>query len=89
METFEKGYIWRIGTGEHVNIWTDPWIPSSPDRMVISPRGQTVLTKVCELIDMANGTWDEAPITRLFDPVDAHRIIQIPLHLHGFDDFVA
>ena len=29
LEMFKKGYIWRIGTGEDVNIWNDPGIPSS------------------------------------------------------------
>lgn len=32
LETFKLGYIWRIGTGENVRIWSDPWIPTSPDR---------------------------------------------------------
>ena len=37
LETFKKGYIWRIGSGEEVNIWCDPWIPASPDRKIITP----------------------------------------------------
>ena len=89
LDTFKKGYIWRIGSGEHVNIWSDPWIPSSPDRKVITPRGQTILTRVCELIDPTSGTWDETLISNLFNPVDSRRILQIPIHLQGFDDFIA
>ena len=27
LDTLKKGYIWRIGSGEHVNIWSDPWLP--------------------------------------------------------------
>ena len=32
LTTFKRGYIWCFGPGENVNIWTDPWIPSGPDR---------------------------------------------------------
>ena len=89
LETFKKGYIWRIGTGEEVNIWKNPWIPASSDLKVITPRGQTVLTRVCELIDPMTGTWDEDLLQHIFYPVDVRRILQIPINLHAFDDFIA
>jgi hypothetical protein len=57
LETFKRGYIWRIGIGEQVNIWNDPWVPSSLDRKIISPRGQTVLATVNDLIDPMTGSW--------------------------------
>ena len=40
LATFKRGYIWRIGTGEKVDIFLDPWIPSSLDRRIVTPRGQ-------------------------------------------------
>jgi hypothetical protein len=40
-------------------IYSDPWIPSSPDRRIITPRGEVVLTKVAEVIDPITGRWDE------------------------------
>ena len=68
LDTFKLGYIWRIGTGEHVNIWNHPWIPASPNRRVISNRGQTILSLVSELIDPITDTWDEDLIRSIFNP---------------------
>ena len=89
LETFKLGYIWRIGTGENVNIWSDPWVPASPDRKVISNRGQTILSVVSDLIDPHTGAWDEPLIRSIFNPVDARRIMQIPIYHNAFDDFIA
>jgi hypothetical protein len=87
--TFKRGYIWRVGNGEKINIWNDPWIPSSQNRRVLSPRQGAVYTKVSDLIDPISGAWDIALLNDLFGEVDVHRILQIPLHRHGFDDFIA
>jgi hypothetical protein len=87
--TFKRGYIWRIGTGENVNIYTDPWIPSSPNRKILTPRGQAVLTKVSELLDPISGSWDLDLLKTLFYDIDVNRILEIPLTNQGFDDFIA
>ena len=89
LPTFKRGYIWRIGSGEKVDIWSDPWIPASPDRKVITPRGHTLLVNVVELIDPVTTQWDEQLIREIFYLVDANRILQIPLNFQAFDDFVA
>jgi hypothetical protein len=87
--TFKRGHIWRVGNGEIIDIWSDPWIPSSQDRKVISARGGAVLTKVSDLIDPLTGQWDIALLGALFNTVDVNRILQIPIHTQGFSDFVA
>lgn len=89
LETFKKGYIWRIGTGEEVNIWNGRWIPASPNLKLMTPKGQTIMSKVGELIDPSTGTWDETLLEAIFYHVDDRRILHIPIHYQAFDDFVA
>jgi hypothetical protein len=87
--TFKRGYIWRVGNGENIKIWPGPWIPSSPDRRIITLREGAVYTRVSELISPVTGQWDIQLLTDLFNEVDVGRILQIPLNSHGFDDFIS
>lgn len=48
-----------------------------------------MLRYVEELIDPHNGTWDEVLIGDVFSPVDAYRILQIPLNVQLVEDFIA
>jgi hypothetical protein len=88
LTTFKRGFIWRVGDGDSINIWTDPWIPSSPSWKIQTRRGSILLTKVSQLID-PNGQWDEVLIRSLFTSLDANRILEIPLNTQGFSDFIA
>jgi hypothetical protein len=87
--TFKRGYIWRVGNGENINIYTDPWIPSSPDHRIISARGDVVYTRVSDLIDPITGFWDVDLLRSLFLEVDVGQILEIPLNNQGFEDFIA
>ena len=78
-----------MGTGKKIDIWRDPSIPSSVTRKVITPCGVVMLSKVEDLIVPHIGQWDEILIRDNFSPVDVQRILQIPLHVQGMDDFVA
>jgi hypothetical protein len=89
LPTLKRGIIWRVGNGESINIWTDPWIPTSVDRKVITPRASTIFTKVSELICPFSGGWDEQLLESIFYSVDVNRIMQIPLNNQGFEDFIA
>jgi ribonuclease HI len=79
LECFKKGCIWRVGDGSQINIWEDNWIPSSHNLKIMTPRGTNILTSVADLINPIDGLWDEDIIQDIFWPVDAHRILQIPL----------
>jgi hypothetical protein len=47
----KKWLVWRVGNGERINIWLDPWIPSGANRRLVNLRGQNILTRVSDLID--------------------------------------
>jgi hypothetical protein len=86
---FKRGFIWQVGNEECIDIWSDPWIPLSPDRKITMPRGAVVYTKVHELLNPYTGTWDEDLLRVLFNAVDVERILQIPINHQGFEDFIA
>ena len=83
-----RGIVWRVGDGESIKVWTDPWIPRGSTRRVISQRGNNLITKVVELIDPSTNSWDMELVQQTFMPDDANIILQIPIHEHS-RDFIA
>lgn len=75
----ENVIIWRVGDGENIRIWDDPWIPAGNSRRPRTPRGATLLTKVAELIDPITGSWDVQLVKELFCEEDVTNILAIPL----------
>lgn len=88
VDCFKKGCIWRMGDGSQIDIREDSWIPASQNLNIQTPRGNNIVTRVEELINPINGTWDEDLIRDIFWEVDVHRILQIPL-TSGREDLVA
>ena len=39
LQLFKEGYLWRIGDGNQVRIWSDPWLPRPWSRKIVTPRG--------------------------------------------------
>jgi hypothetical protein len=76
--------IWRIGDGNSINIWADPWLPSDESRRPIEPRNGSVLTKVEDQRD----TWDSHLIRETFSEEDVQIILAITLR-ENQRDFIA
>jgi ribonuclease HI len=79
VELLKEEIIWRIGNGESVRIWEDPWLPKGDTRKPITPKGACLLTKVNELINPVTGEWDEQLIHDIFWPEDAAEILRITI----------
>lgn len=88
VDIIKAGMIWRVGSGEHINIWADPWLPSNDLRRPRTLQGVNILTRVLELLDPATNTWDAQLVRQTFCPEDAATILSIPIYEH-YDDFVA
>lgn len=39
LELLKRGLVWRVGDGQQIRIWRDPWLPRPPSYSPISPRG--------------------------------------------------
>jgi hypothetical protein len=79
LECFKLGYIWWVGDGTLINIWEDNWIPGSHNMKIQIPRGNNIVTRVDELINPVDSTWDADLVRSIFWGVDANRILQIPI----------
>lgn len=88
MALLKEGVIKRVGNGQSINVWCDPWIPRKWDRLPIKRKGNVVISTVAELIDPITGCWDENLVKEIFWHVDANQILAIPLR-DGMDDYYA
>lgn len=81
----KKGIIWRVGNGESINIWHDPWLPRGRTRRVRSIQGPVLLQQVSELINPITGKWDVQLVGDIFHEEDVPVILGIPLREIGED----
>nr|XP_023877746.1 uncharacterized protein LOC111990191 [Quercus suber] len=79
-EVLERGARWRVGNGESIKIWSDPWLPSLEHLRILSPvlDGLQEATVDC-LINPTPRSWDRAALLGYFAPVETELILKIPL----------
>lgn len=88
IKALKEGLIWRVGSGENINIWLDPWIPFGVTRRPITPRSRNIILRVSELIDPITSNWDVQLVQDIFWEEDARHILAIPVRT-WMDDFLA
>ena len=51
-DVLRKGLRWRIGTGDAVNLWSDPWLPSTDQPQIQSlVSHEFANAQVCSIIN--------------------------------------
>jgi hypothetical protein len=88
-EVLNQGIIRRIGTGDETDIWHTNWIPRDGILRSVSCMSNAPPTKVCDLIDPVQLTWDLEQLKQHFLPMDWEVIEKIPLPLNRQPDFWA
>lgn len=88
MNIVKEGMIWRVGSGENIKIWEDPWVPANLSRKPNTAQGAHLLTRVAELIDPVTNSWDLDLVNQTFSAADAANILKIPL-CEQQEDFIA
>ncbi|KAK5813218.1 hypothetical protein PVK06_028666 [Gossypium arboreum] len=76
---FDDGLLWRIGSGEKVNIWNDAWLPSFGSGRLLVYAIDTCWSTVNQLIDAILGIWNREVICKIVDGEQASRILKIPI----------
>jgi hypothetical protein len=88
VEVIKMGMIWRVGNGEEINIWSDPWLDREGSKRPVTPCSQNLVTKVVELISPVTGQWDIQLVMDIFSKEDDRVILSTPLRAE-FEDFPA
>jgi hypothetical protein len=76
-----------VGDGSTIDVWSDPWLPRSWSRRPVTPKRQSIISKVSELIDPYTGSWDRQLVQSIFFEQDSDVILAIPLREDMEDDW--
>jgi hypothetical protein len=85
----KKGQIWRVKSGEKVQIWRDPWIPRPPSFKPSLKKGRARLRWVSQLMKPGTYEWDEQVINSCLYPHDAKEVLNIRLTHRAEEDIIA
>ncbi|XP_023633877.1 uncharacterized protein LOC111829331 [Capsella rubella] len=75
-----KGLIKRVGSGDSISVWTDPWVPSQFPRPAVS-KGLLLdpSLQIRHLIDRQSNSWKLERLQEFFSSEDVTIIGAIPL----------
>lgn len=84
-----RGMRWRVGNGENIKVWSNPWIPGTQSRKILSPKGDSNSElEVGALINPITRSWNPELVMQLFLPFEQERVMNIPLSPRMPDDIV-
>jgi ribonuclease HI len=89
LELLKKGICWRVGSGNSIRVWRDPWIPRRWTRRPAGKRRPCQLKWVAQLIDQDRMQWKEEVVRDFFRPHDVEQILNIRLPSRPAEDFMS
>ena len=86
----KDGIRWRLGDGQKIKIWSNPWFCDPQNSYIVSPPIDGLLDlTVSSLIHPTTKIWKETLIHDLFVPFDATRILSMPIYSsHDHDEIL-
>ena len=84
-----RGLRWKVGDGQNINVWNDPWLPRPWGFKLITPKIEDLEDlEVSSLIDRQTRTWDLEILQQIFLPQDVETICSIPISVRNAEDTV-
>jgi ribonuclease HI len=85
----QKGCFWLVGKGQNINIWKDRWINPQEGNTTWTTRPiNSDLEHVKDLIDQTSHQWNSQLISQTFIPMEANKILQIPISNDEEEDLI-
>ena len=87
-DIINKGAIWRIGDGCSIDVWNHRWLPDPANGKIVSPRNNSTVSCVKDLLYADTGICDPGQLERFFLPWEAELIRQIPMSEGSVEDLL-
>ena len=86
-ELLKLGMRWKIGNGERVSVFNDPWLPRPYSFLPIT-RSSSVQTelKVKDLINATDNCWNMEAVEAHLWPIDHNEVLKVPIGLFRGED---
>jgi hypothetical protein len=85
----KKGCYWAIGNGNNIDIWEDNWIQQKCNAKCWSQKPHlTNHTLVRDLMTEDGQGWDPSTINQVFIPMEAQKILNLPINYDQEDSII-
>uniref|UniRef100_A0A803LAX5 Uncharacterized protein n=1 Tax=Chenopodium quinoa TaxID=63459 RepID=A0A803LAX5_CHEQI len=75
-----KGLKWRVGSGSEIKVWTDSWLPGTPQIIAPLQNGNfDPILRVAALLDARSSVWDVEAPRHYFDEEVCCKILILPI----------